>query len=665
MGRSIPGGAPFVQHSPAEFGAGTAAAIADVGGDIAEMARTEMAEQRRKDEQERSQAERLKAFLAGAEGEADLNRTARELADGVISGQMDEAQAEKEWASRSQDILSTRTSDLGPRLGPTVGAELKVAGTRMRDNVLTKAYRERTRSDVKAGLVSALEVAERNALANRPQAVEHVQRMVAEMGGTAGLGADDQVRLVQGFRERTAVNSARALLRGASATVQGLDAFEARLQGDEFADLSPDARNQIDGQIVNRRAQLEHARQVAENKAAAAAERRMREAEDSARGLQMLVDGGALPSEVYLTDVQRKTAGTPYAAAVSAMVAQSAEHAGFGSLPPDQQQAAILRVRAQATAQGSSPAIEKRISQMQGIANAASERAEKDPLLWGTSTRLLDEVQPLQFGSIDQLAQQLGARVEQANLVAGALKRPVSPLLASEAQQTAELLRVLPVAQQSGALKLLAATLPAEQIRALSKQMGDRDQALSLAMFASVQPNPAGADLPALILRGADAERHGRLKDDPQAKRNEAAIAHELGRVPWPTPQARDAAVAAARLAYAGLSDAKKGSMADWREAVRVSNGVLVDHAGQKVPAPPGWTARRFETALRNTDAVTLAGQMLGPVFVGATEIRPEVLAKALPTATLIPMGPGRYAIDAGGVVMQRDRRPFIFTLRD
>lgn len=666
MGNSTPGGMPQIRTPAGAFGAGTAQAIGEAGRVAGGVALDVLTQERQRDEQERAQAERLKAYQAGNEGELDLRRLAEDLGERIVTGAIDPKEADEEWSRGSRDVMSERTRELAPQTRDQVGSALRVQAQSLTDGLLRKARRERTRAEIKTGLMQSLELAERNALDDRPRALAHVETILGEMGGSAGLGPDDQFRMLQGFRERTATNHGRNLLRLAGDNPDHLTDLMTRVQGDEFADLTPESRDRLETQITNRQAKLEHAREVARIRAQAASERRSRDAEDATKALQTLIDGGSLPADEFLATVQARTAGTPFAESVKALVAQGRDRAGFASLPPDRQQAALLQARAQASAQGSNPATEKRISQLQAIASQSAEKAEREPLRWGADTRLLDQVQPLQFGSIEQLVSHLGARVDQASTVAAALKRPVSPLLSVEAQSAAEALRILPPQQQRNAVQLLAQNLPPDQIRAVAKQMGDRDQALALAMFASAQPNPPGVDLPGLILQGADAERSGRIKkDDAVAKADARNIAQEMAKVPWPTPQARDAASQAAELVYKGLQDQKKGGGASWREAVRIATGELADHAGQKVPVPPGWTERRFLTALRNTDAVSLAGQMLGPVFVNGQEVRPEDLAKALPVATLIPVGPGKYAIDAGGMVLTAQRKPWVFTLRD
>ncbi len=665
-GNSVPGRAPGMRNSAAEFGANTADAIARLGAVGTSIALQQIDEQRREDEQLMETADRARSLTRLAEADAEL-RTAREqLAEEIRTGKVsaDNDAAQKAWTERMTDIANRAGSELPKRTAPVGRAQVLSAGMRMLDDV-RGVVRQKNVEDTRAGLSTFLELQERAALTD-PMATARVVEALRNLGPSAGYGADDQQRIGQAFIERVSASRARALVRGAGDDLGQLDAAQAALGGEDFAGLTPEARGQVETLIENRRVRVLHAQEVARNRAQAAAEKRSRDAEDAAKSLQMLIDGGSLPADDFLSTVQARTAGTPYAETVKALVQQGSERAGFASLPPDRQQAALLQLRAQANAKGSTPELEKRINTLQSIASRSAEKIDREPLQWGADTRLLDGVQPIRFTTAADLVPQLAARVEQAAVVSSALKRPVSPLLSGEAQMLGDSLRVLPFEQQRGAVRMLAKALPPEQIRAMAKQMGDKDHALSLAMFASAQPSAGGADPVSLILQGSDADRAGRIKkDDAAAKADAMTMARELAKVPWPTTQARDAATQAAELVYKGLQDQKRGGSVSWREALRISNGELAEHAGQLVPVPPGWNERRFRNALKATDAVSLAGQMLGPVFVSGQEVRPEALAKALPAATLIPLGPGRYAIDAGGLVLNDQGKPWVFTLRD
>ncbi len=669
LGRVRPIAPPMVEHSAAEFGAGVAGAIQGVAQDVHDYARSEMEKERRLDEEAAVKADQARTLTRLALADDELREARDALSEEIRTGAMpaDSAAAGKAWQARYRDIMTRAGEELPARTAEMGKAQIQAQAVRMFGSV-RDSVRNKNRDDTKAGLMDFLELQEREAIKDRTSATVRAVEAIRNLGPAAGYGTDDQQRLAQGFVERSTLNSARAVVRGARDDLGDLDRAMQTINGPDFSNLSPDALGQLETQILNRKAQVTHQQEVQARRAEAAAERRMREAEHGTNALQAIIDGGRIPDERFLTDVQRKAAGTPYAAAVDSLVRQGADRAAFGSLTPQQQEAQLLRMRAEVQATGTNPALEKRLSRFQEIASANRAKAEKDPLAWGSDSGLIPGgVQPMQMGSLPQMAEVLQQRVDQAATVSAALGRPVSPLLASEAPRVADLLTMLPVDQRAAALRSLGVGIPPEQQRALAEQIGDKDKSLSIAMYLATMPRATGgADAVWLVLRGADAKKAGRIKDtDAVATADAARIARELDRVPWPTPLARDTAAQAAELAYLGMRDAKGGGSASWKEAIKATTGDLVDWNGGKVPAPPGWTDRRFLNAMRNTDAVSLAGQMRGAVFVNGKEVRPEALAKAIGAATLIPVGPGQYAIDVGGLVMTHQRRPFVYTVRD
>jgi hypothetical protein len=624
------------------------------------------AEQTRQDLAEQRAAETAAATRELGEGTLRLRTEAQTLAERVLAGEVKEEDARNALTMAGNDVMNQHGERVSKSLRPAVVDPLRLKVAELAESVLRPAARQRVRDETKANVLSSLELFEREATEDRPRNVARATALVQSLGPAAGLGPDDQFRVIQQFRERTAYTQAEGLLNEAGRDIARLDAAAKVLTSEAFADLSPDARQRLDVQITNRRAQAEHAQIVAAQRAAAAAERRQRDAEAAAKSLTMLIDGGAVPSDQFLGQVQQATSGTVFAPVVQAAVQQAAERAGFGSLLPDQQRQQILALRTRLTAQGSTPALEQRLARLEDMAASSAKKAKDEPLQWAADTRLLPDVQPLQFGDVNSLAGQLVDRIGQAATVGAALRRPVSPLMGFEATRLGEMLGSLPWSQKAGALRAIGQRIPPEQQRALAEQLAGGDQSLALAMYASTAPSPAGVDLPALILRGADAERSGRIKrDDAAVTADRTRIARELAAVAWATPQAREAAIAASMLTYQGLRDQRNGGSAGWRDAIRLATGDLVEIGAGKVPAPPGWDERRFKNAIRNTDAKALQGQMRGPVFVNGQPVAAESLARALSTATFIPMAPGQYALDVGGLVLTADRRPWVYTVRD
>lgn len=609
-------------------------------------------------------ADRAKAQRLLTSAGLDYEEAAKDFSERVRTGVLPRDEADSQWRERTAELNSRLLEGVPRKHAEAVSAALqdhqRRYGMRVGD-----AVKERVKDETRADLDTSLQNLSRLSTMDRAGAIAVAEQSITALGPHAGLDPYQQQQTLMRFRERAAEVEAKRMIRGARGDMGALDAAEQALAGETFGDLTPEKREQLETQLQNRRIQLEHAQQVAALRAQAAAERRSRDAEDATKAVQTIIDSGGMVDEETLATAQTKTAGTPWATALHSLVGQGKERAGFASMLPDQQREALLALRAKANRDGTSPALEKRIATLEGIADKSDKAIEADPLTWAQANRMLEQVQPLRFETLDQLMPQLAMRVDQAQTVGSALKRPVSPLLAAEAQRVAEVLAVLPVPQRARAVRTLAQQLPPEQQRALAAQVKSRDNALALAMFASSAPSATGADVPTLILRGADARRGDRLKGSGEAaSRDHVRIAHEIAQVPWATTQERDAATEAAQLVYDGERDAKGGGSGNWRAAVTNATGGLAEWGEQKVPVPPGWTPDRFRSAMRRVDAVALQSQFKGPVFIGGAEVKAEDLAKAMGVATLIPVGPGRYAIDAGGVVMAGNR-PFVFTLRD
>lgn len=664
-GRRVdPARMPARQVSADEYGAPIGQALQRLGDTATNIGVDMLAQETRRQQQAKDSAERSQAFLAQGEGKLQVRTAAAEVAQRVLRGELDPDKATAEWATTRDSIIENRVGALPEDLRQSVRDYLKVHADEQSASLIGEAGRTRLRETTRANLLGGLEMLERDALRNRPGSLTQAQTLIEKFGPDAGMGPDDQFRALQGFKERTAFQVGEQALRVAGGDLKQLDAFAGRLGGDEFADLSPEARERLEVKAANRRAQVLHEREVQQRRAEALQERRLRDAEHATKALQGMIDGGALPDDATLTEVQRATRGTPYAGAIKTLVEQGAARASFGSLTPDQQQQALMRMRSEATA-GTSPAALERLRTFENIASRTKTQVDADPLTWGLQSRLVNELAPLPVNDLGTLAKNLGTRVEQANLVGAHLRRPVSPLTASEAQQLGEGMANLSVDQRKSWVRTLAATLPPPQQRALAAQLNQGDGALALAMHAASLPKTGGHDVVDLILRGQDAVKGGRIKANDEATQVlRQRIAKRVNEIPWPTTKARDAATQATNLVLDGLRD-QTGS-ANERKALELAlGGELVEWNDSPVPAPAGWTESRFRTALRTMTPEGITKQARGALFINGQATTPEAVLRALPQARLMPTGPGRYAIDAGGLVTYDNRRAFELVLGD
>lgn len=660
-------GQSVVQPTGWKGTSGVGAGLAAVGGALMRIGEQRQNEAERELQQANERADAAAAYRIMSTADIDYQEAARDIGEQVRLGKLPRADAQQAWKQRAQDLRAAIGDNLPQAHRDRIAATLDVYAKRYETGV-ADAVRDRARDEAGADLSATLASLSRLGGKSRSEAVGLAEEALKNVGPAAGLDEKAQGQALQRFKESAASNEAKRLIRAARDDMGLLNQAHNLITSERFADLSPQALEQLETQITNRRAQLEHAKEVTRARAEAAYERRVRSAERAVDSLQGMIDAGGVPDDNTLATVQGLTAGTPLAPVLKTLVGQARERANFGSLPPDQQRAKLLELRASANA-GTSPEGFKRLQTFESIATKQAQLAESEPLKWGLGTRLLDQVQPLVFDSVDQLVPQLAMRVQQAQEVGAVLKRPVSPLLSDEAQRTADVLSALPAPAQARVLGTLAARMPVEQQRALAAQIAPKDRALSLAMFASTVPAMVSTDVPAMLLRGADARRSDRLKSAPDsatAARDQATIAQQLSAVPWPTPQARDAAVEAAQLLYDAQRDAKKSGSV--RDAIKLATGGgLTEWGDSKVPLPPGWDEDRFRRRMRAMDAAAIQRQANGVLYVAGAELRPEALAKALGAATLVPMGPGRYAVDTGGalVTLANGRRLVLDVTKD
>lgn len=634
----------------AAFGSPIAQAMTNVGAQLAHQEREEAAQAKAL----REKADQAQAVQRMHIGELDLAELSDDIAQRIADGRLDKTKAMEEWQSASAQRIRETTEGVPVAHNAAVKNSLELRARR-----LTSAVREgvarRDREDVRAGMLSQLEVLERLALTDPERADEAAIQTISQLAPAAGYGPDDIQKLSQGFLERVAGNRGQALVRQASNDGKALDAALERLQGDDFASLTPERRGALENQILARKSYLEQREQTRIARAEAAAARRAREAEQAFTAAQSIIDSGGLPSPEYLDTVSAKTAGTPYGAALRELLTQSSERTAFAQLPPQQQQAKLLEMRAQANAKGTTPQLEKRIAAAEKIASESQKQLDEDPLLWGVNRRLLDQVQPINVTDLQALPAQLATRIDQAATVSARAGRPVSPLLKSEAEQLAQAFGILPVPQQRAFVRTLSRTLDTRTAQALAAQVSPKDEALGLALFLAPVSGRAPQDPAELILRGADAVKTKRIKpasDDSNAREGHRRIAEELSAVDWPTTKARDAAINAAQKVYDGMRD---GGSANPRKAIELATGGLAEWNGSRVPVPYGMSERGFRRALRTLDPKRVEEMAGGPnVLVGSDYLGVGKLVENIDAVKLIPAGPGSYALESGGKLVTK-----------
>jgi hypothetical protein len=586
----------------------------------------------------------------------ELRDTADDIVNRVTSGQLDKTAAEEEWKALSSERMMAALDGIPVEHQAVARGDMELK-SRQFTRIVKRGVAARDREDTRAGLLSYLETQERFAVTNPEQAIQAAVTAIGELAPHAGMGPADIAKVSYGFRERVAANRAQDLIRRSSDSLEALDQASEQLQGEDYGDLTPEKRGQVENQILARKSYLQQREQTRIAREEAAAARRAREAEEAYKATQTIIDNGAIPSPEYLDLVTAKTTGTPYGDALRTLLKQSHERAGFASLSPQQQQAQLLELRARANTQGTTPELEASISTKEKIAAETKRQIDTDPLLYGVDRRLIDEVRPFDMSNLQALPSMLAQRTEQASTVSARLGRPVSPLLKSEADQLAQTLVILPVPQQRALIATISRSLEPRQAQALASQIAPKDDTLGLALFLTSNAQRAPRDPAELVLRGADALKAGRIKpasSDSLALDHHRQIAEQLSEVPWATTQARDAAISAAQKVYDGLRDTGKRSV---REAISLATGGLAEWAGAKVPVPYGMTPREFRRSLETLDPKRVE-EMAGAaqVQVGGQPMDVGALVKNINAVRLIPAGMGSYALESSGQLVLTTR---------
>ena len=650
FGNALPTANPTALASTAQLDGGLAAATQRLGETGMAIGAQAVEQGRARAEAELRRVQELRERTQSTRAMGEIANDTRDIGDqlrrDVAAGTVKPDDAGREYDKLMDRALRARLDGLAPHMAEAVkaGAVERVGSGR---NLVVDAAVKQTQQLVRSDMAATGEALERNALENRPGAVQQFQNLMVTMGPEAGLDPAQIGKEVQAFRERTSFNLGAALVRSARDNPADLEAVQKRLGSQEFADLAPERMGQLEGQILARKSHLEAKEATRIARAEAAAARRDRQADAAVKSAQSFIDGGGVPDENFTAQLTARVAGTAYAPVLNQMLRTAGQDASFAKQTPREQEATLVEMRSKAAG---NPAQMKRIDHLQRIASETRAQLDSDPLSRAAATGIV-QIQPLNFANVDQLGAQLAQRVDAAATASARYGRAVPPLTKQEAAAAADMLGKLPGDVKMAAIGMFARALPPQQMQAFGAQVGGQDSAIGTAMFAAAQgrTNTAG-----LILRAEDARKAGRLTDDEVSNADKRRIAKEYDAVPWPTPQARDAAVLAAQRAYDGMRD-KSGS-ANWREAIKNVTGELAEWNDSKVPMPEGWTQRRFTRAVASSTTPDKLAQAAGgqELRLGATAVPVSTFSKGMSSVRLMPAGDGRFALEAGGQLVLR-----------
>jgi hypothetical protein len=496
-----------------------------------------------------------------------------------------------------------------------------------------KLVTARDRLDLRDGTNAYIEEMQRYAArggAQTDEAIGNVEAYVNSVAAAAGLDAQ---RTVQGFKERVRFRQAADMVQA-----NPVGALNMLRDKNTLPEIDPDRRaalmTQAQGMIDQANARAEIAQQ-----------KRFREAEAAFKTYSMLADKGTLLNADYTERVLRQVEGTPFHAGVRALNQQATAVGGLAAQPIAQQRAMLQAIDAEIAQKGRTPELDQRRQQVEKVVQASESDYSKDPLAAGLERGVITQLTPLNVRDVNGLAAALQKRGDEAARVSIVVGRVVSPLTAAESTQVRTLLNALAPDQKAAAIAQISTTVGSRQAVAMAKQMDSQDKALAFAMAAGAAQTTQGRYTAEVILRGAQALKDKQIKDDNTVTTGvRMNIAKEVGdMLPG---QARDDVIEAARLIYYGMQSTS-GVSASYKNAVRLAMGQdIIERGGKKLPVPVGMDEDKFSSALNAAASARLKGMV--ELRAGGVPVSADQVLQALPSASLMPVGRNRYALQAG-----------------
>jgi hypothetical protein len=242
----------------------------------------------------------------------------------------------------------------------------------------------------------------------------------------------------------------------------------------------------------------------------------------------------------------------------------------------------------------------------------------------------------------------LGERMKEIATVEAAAGRKISPLQPQEAETIGKLVRTMPLDQQSTALAAFGKVInDPERLADFARQIDAKDRVLGTAMMVGDLQTTQGRYVSELVLKGARAMKDKTISVDSAKETGwRAEIANEVGDA-FPNQEVRERMIEAAFMVQAGF--AAEGGGPDYKRALRLVAGEIVEHNGAKIPLPRAMDESTFEKRLTAIQPAALAAQAPGgQVYVGKTPVPLDQFVKSLGDAALVSAGPGKYNVRAG-----------------
>ena len=688
-------------------------AAAEAIGDLGEIGQQAALRQIQKDQQaererriQQDAADKIATASELARTREELRVAAEEVADGVRTGTIDKTKAPEVWEQRRGQVLQARTEAV-----PTSMRSLFEKGVAeamaFPEAAVRKSVRDRDIADNRSGLLSFLEVQQREAVAGNPGARKAALDAISGLGGFAGFSPAEQQGLAQKFEEGVTYTRGYNLANSASTVDQLTDAEKQLKDNPEFAAMDPQRKAVLLNQIDDRRARLIQRAQIEADRREAKAERAIAQAQ------RQLASGVPLSAEGW-SELQRLTAGTSVAGEFAGLV-QSERDIQTLLRKPVAEQVAYVQERQAELAQRGVGLGSAEAANVQRLAEAVNRNVrtlQTDPLQFaaqraGVETAPLDISRMLQPDGVGELRQII---VDRVSTVDGLRRQygdavPLQVLKQAEAKALATTLNNASPRDQAAIFStvrtlaggdsrvyqaIMRQIAPDSPVKALAGIIGDRTAQITTEhnWIGSNVVRSAG-DISATLLRGeaiinagaGDKAQDGKPRANlflPDAATFNGELVRYVGAAFADRPQALQVAQQAALAYYVGKAaetgrlnrDSKDVDSKLVREALVATLGEPVERNGSTVFAPWGMGASEFEPRARRAFAEAVAARKMPAALVDrwpqlglrqvtgdtymVTQGRALVLDAQNQPITIRVAGPGEPMRDAAGLPVSR-----------
>lgn len=489
---------------------------------------------------------------------------------------------------------------------------------------------------------------QRDAIRRGPAAAADTYDAIVDMTGpSAGFTPAQIQSKKQAFRENTTAGyyQDKGAALHAADDLTGVTDTLHEVMGPAGDAMSPQQRAQVTNHLVGLQNNI-----LAKQARDANDEERKRVARENAAAdaynanLKVVMDGSYLSPDA-IADLTAKTAGTTLEKSTTALLSSQAQVAGFASKSADQRAAILEHYRSEGAnpAVGTSPDSQKSITLLQKIDSKANELAKDDPWKAAQTYGVIINAPVMDASNAENVLPLLDMRMQQIGKVEAWVGRKVSPLQPHEAEQLGESLKALPPGQAASVLSNIGQMIgDSQRIAAVSKQLGDTNGTMGLAMAYAGDRSNDGKLTGEYIIRGETALKNKTSLVDTTAQSGWKATIYDKVNGAFSSQEAENKAMEAAYKIAAGNGG-------DVDAAIKMATGGIIMHGLGKIPLPINMDESTFDKRLAAITPALLTPQAPdGNVYVGGAQVPLPKFVASLPDATLVHAGQGMYAVKAG-----------------